>query len=193
MLLKRKNSVLVCKWHSHSGVKKRGKAVSSEYQSSDLLWKTWLVELPARPKNSGQDPLGTSRVKLSYLTCSMASAVWSNSPDSSYTTHSSCSRIWCSFSSRSSCMHSRVKLPSWDSHRNGSLSCTTAFRAEKFTPTTCGNKQLCRFPQNCRSSWGRGTWCASVRAILGPNWPKQTNTNGTVQPRPSHQLNDYPE
>lgn len=106
-------------------------------------------------KNSGHDTLDTTRLQslntrispkaVSYLTCSTASAVWSNSPDSSYTTHSSCSGIRRSFSSKSSCMHSNVKVLTCDSHRKGSQSCTTAFRAEYSTSTTCWNEHRLEF------------------------------------------------
>lgn len=110
-------------------------------------------------KNLGHKPalLDITRVKsfktkikpwaFSYLTCSTASAVWSNSPESSYTTHSSCSGTWRSFSSKSSCTHSKVKVLTRDSHRKGSLSCTMAFRAEYSTSTTCRKKRGLRFLQ----------------------------------------------
>ncbi|KAL0620409.1 hypothetical protein AAY473_008734 [Plecturocebus cupreus] len=73
---------------------------------------------------------------FSYLTCSIARAVSSNTPESSNITHSSCRGNRCSFRSRSSFIHSIVKVLTLESQRYGSASLTTAFKAAKSTSVT---------------------------------------------------------
>lgn len=169
--MKRKNSVLVYRWYSpkNSGAKKRRKAVSSEHQAPDWLWKPWLVELPRIQDRAHWVAAGCS--------CPTWHALWLGLSGQTLLTHHKQQRAPAAGSGGPSAPGAPACTPGW-SCCPGTRTGTARWAAQP--PSGLGNSHSppvgtnsSEIPQNRRASSGRGTWCASARDRLDPTDPTQ--------------------